>query len=390
MLGRVLPFVVLVSVAFGQVNTSSGSVSVTAGPSQTPPPDQVTFTVAIDSGLTLTLDDLLAALKGSGLGATNFVNVYYNQQVLEWTFQVAVPLSAMKAETGVLQGLQNSLKPLIVNYSVQGAQTSTQALVQSCSLSDLVSTARTQAKQLAMAANLPLGNLAAVATSVSTMIGPAAPTPYVVPACWLTATFGPGQTSPHTLTVSASRTVNIPPDQVVVAAYINTTVDGTVDDAVAALAGTGIRVSNLLNVSPLYLQAGNQWQFSLTVSFAKMNATLAALQKAQNGVSKTGPVTAVSFSVQGAQVSSDLAATQDCTKTALVADAQAHARRVAAAAGVSLNGIVAISDNGSPGVAYAAFANLNTVRTGDFSLVNSVLTSPQPGCSVTVQFGIGQ
>ena len=407
MLRRALPFLVLVSAAFGQINTTNNSVTVTAGPSQTVPPDQVTFSVTIESGLSLSFNDLIAALKGSGLSATNFVNVYSSQQysstsnrpftVLEWNFQVAAPLSGVKAETAVLKGLQTSLKPLTLTYSAQ-ALTSTQAQIQACALSDLVSGARTQAQQLATAANLVLGNVAAMATYISTRIGPTAPLPYVAPACSLTMTFGGGQTSQRTLTVSASRTVNVTPDQVALAAYVDTTVDGTVDDAVAALAGTGFTAANLLNVSPLYSQSGNEWLFSTTVPLAKITDSLAALQKAQNGVSGTaGVVTAFSFAVQGTQVSSDLAAAQDCTKTALVSDAQAYARRVAAAAGVALNGILAISDDGSQAVAGAFFAasTLNVVRTGDFSLVNPFLispfpVSPQPGCSVTVQFGIGQ
>jgi uncharacterized protein YggE len=312
--------------------------------------------------------------------------------VLEWNFQVVAPLSGVKAETAVLKGLQTSLKPLTLTYSAQ-AQTSTQAQIQACALSDLVSGARTQAQQLATAANLVLGNVAAMTTYLSTRIGPAAPLPYVAPACSLTMTFGGGQTSQRTLTVAASRTINVAPDQVALAAYVDTTVDGTLDDAVAALAGTGFTAANLLNVSPLYSQSGNEWLFSVTVPLAKITDSLAALQKVQNGVSgMAGVVTAVGFDVQGTQVSSDLAAAQDCTKTALISDAQAYARRVAAAAGVALNGILAISDNGSPAVAGAFFAasTLGVVRTGDFSLVNSIVTSPQPGCSVTVQFGIGQ
>jgi uncharacterized protein YggE len=395
------PLLVLVSAAFGQINTTN-SVTVTAGPRQTAtPPDQVIFTVTIEAGLSVTINDLITALKGTGLSATNFVNVYSSQQytpatnqpftALEWIFQVAVPLGGMKAETAVLKALQTSLKPLTLTYTLQ-AQTSTQALVQSCSLSDLVSTGHTQAQQLATAANLVLGNIAAIATYISTRIGPAAPLPYVAPACSLTMTFGLGQASQRTLTVSASRSVSVTPDQVVLGAYVDTAADGTVDDAIAALAGTGLTAANLINVNPLYSQSGNEWVFSVTVPLAKLTDSLAAFRKAQNGVSgSAGIVTAVSFAVLGTQVSSDLAAAQDCTKAALVSDAQAYARRVAAAAGVALNGILAINDGGAQtSGAFFALASLNTVRSGDFSLVSSVLTSPQPNCSVTVQFGFGQ
>ena len=85
-------------------------------------------------------------------------------------------------------------------------------------------------------------------------------------------------------------------------------------------------------------------------------------------------------------MSAELVASQDCTKTALVADAQAHARRVAAAAGVSLNGIVTISDGYAGSGTYSYIG----VVSNPFLSLNAVLVGPQPSCSVTVQFGIGQ
>jgi uncharacterized protein YggE len=384
MLRRALVFLSVVSLGFGQVTSSSTSVTVTSTLGQNLPPDQVVFGVTIETDLNTTLDGLMAALKGSPLTPATFASVSSRQlsasTLLDWEFQITVPLAGLKSETAVLKALQASLSPLSLTYSVQSVQTSRQALVQACALPDLVSDARTKAQQLAVGANLKLGSVAALTASVTTMIGPSATTPYVIPACSLTATFG--QVAAKTLTVYASRTVNVSPDQATVSASVSTPLDGTVDDAVAALAGTGVTSADLQYVNPLYGQNGIAWQFSWTVPFSKLNDEVAALQKAQ---SKSGTV---SFSLNGAQASAGLVAAQDCTSTALVTDAQAYARLVTAAAGVSLNGIVAVSDGNSNSRLgdFVVTANYNFLTVSGY--ISSILASPQGSCAAAVQFGI--
>jgi uncharacterized protein YggE len=393
MLRSCLAVLLLVTAALGQISSTSSSVTTTASVNQNLPPDQVTFVVTLESGFAITLDDLVAALKGTGLSATNFVGVNSSNQLnaaasggpaamLDWYFQIAVPFSGMKTETNLLTVFQANLaqarSPVKLAYSLGASQTSTQALVQSCSLSDLVSAARSQAKDLAAAANLKLGNVTAATTSVSTQIGPAAAAPYIVPACNLTMTFGLGQNAPNTITVSAMRSVNAPPDQATIIAYVDTPENGTLTDALAVLSGTGVTAANLSDVGKNYSQPGLEWRFSLQVPLSKLKDTLAAFQKAPG----------VWFSVQSTQMSVELLASQDCTKTALVADAQAHARRVAAAARVSLNGILTISDGYAGSGTYSYIGVFDPISSG--ASLNSLMISPQPSCSVTVQFGIGQ
>ena len=68
-----LPFFLLilsVPAAFGQLD--SNSVTVSATRSMTQQPDQVLFGVTVQSGLNTSLDDVVAALQGSGITAANF------------------------------------------------------------------------------------------------------------------------------------------------------------------------------------------------------------------------------------------------------------------------------------------------------------------------------
>lgn len=397
MISRLLLFVLSVSaIAFGQVSAPSGSVTVTATLGQNVQPDQTTFLITIQSPITTSLDDLMGALQGSGLTLASFSNVYSVQQyanngkpanlLLEWNFQLAVPLAGMKSEVAALLALVTSLgqgqTPLTLSYQAQGTQVSNQAQVQSCGFGDLFSAVVTKAQQIAGAANQKAGGVTALSSSVNTQIGPAATTPYVIPSCSLTAMFGPVPQTASSITVTASRTVNVPADLIVVAASVTTPAVSTVDDALAVLPGTGLAASNL---SSLYSPSPGilQWQFSLSVPFAKMKDTLAVFQKAASP--------AVSFAVQGPQVSSQLLAAQDCSYASLLNDAQAQARQVTAAARVALGGIVAIADNNYATPVY---------RLGDFSQLNAVydpltavittVPSQSLTCSLTVQFGISQ
>ena len=381
--------------AFGQIVTGSPSVTVTATLGQNVPPDQVSFTVTVQSSSAVALDDVLGALQGTGLSASNFssvssVNQYdfaYNpaNQGLIWSFQLAVPLANIKSQMAAFQSLAASLSqgqiPLNLSYTVSGPQVSAKAQVQSCTLADLVSSARSKAQQIAGAANRSAGSVAALSSSVSTMIGSSATTPYVIPACSLTATFGPPPPDGKSITVAASRTINVAPDTVTFVVYVNTQAGSSLDDALAQLAGLGLGAGNLQNVyvNSQVTPFTQQWQFSFSVPFSKMKDTNAALQKIASST--------VTFWVQGTQISSQLQAAQDCSYASLLADAQAQARQVTAAAGVALNDVISISDSGSSTAVPAS-------RLGDF--VGAVYTvvnpfySQSPTCSLVAKFGIGQ
>jgi uncharacterized protein YggE len=416
MIQRLLTFLFLAIAAFGQIETRPASITATATLPQTAPPDVVTFQVLLQSDFSVTAADINTALQGTMLAGATLSDVISNNiypkglpiPVLQWEFNMAVPVSAMKDEVTALQALHAQLSqgkiPLDVQYLVSGPQLSTQQQAQGCSLDDLFSAARAKAQQMASAANLKLGSVAALSTYLSTSIGPAAAAPYVVPACTLAVTFAVGQPAARTLTVGASRNVNVANDLVAIDARVDTAAGLALADAVAALPGTGVTAANFRNVygssqngfvSGSPDGSGLEWDFLISVPFSKMKETLAALQSLQQNAQGTkggkGPVYAISFSVAGTQPSPDLIAAQNCTNAALVSDAQAHARRVAAAAGVALGDIMSISDNSAPTAAQRIgdFTAIYAATTGLFSSsISSVLSYPQSGCYLSVQFGI--
>jgi hypothetical protein len=190
-----LPFFLLilsVPAAFAQLD--SNSVTVTATRSMSQQPDQVMFAVSVQSGLNTSLDDVVAALQGSGITAANFVGLSLSPSLLyvgmpvipstivappmQWVFSLPAPLTKIKDTIAMLTALQQSIAKqntgLMLSFNVQGTQVSTQAQQSHvCPTSDLLADATTQAQKLASAAGLSLGSVLAMAggTSVSGSVG---------------------------------------------------------------------------------------------------------------------------------------------------------------------------------------------------------------------------
>ena len=147
-------------------------------------PDQVLFGVYVGSSLTTSLDDVLAALKGSGITIANFSGVNTNgvlnvvpvppqtQPTLQWAFGLPVPFSQMKATVTSLTLLQQSIAQansgLTLSFQVQGTQVSA-ALQrsQSCNILELIAEATAQAQKLASAAGFVAGPILAMSSATS-------------------------------------------------------------------------------------------------------------------------------------------------------------------------------------------------------------------------------
>jgi hypothetical protein len=82
------------------------------------------------------------------------------------------------------------------------------------------------------------------------------------------------------------------------------------------------------------------------------------------------------------QVSQQLQQSQPCSQAALLADAQAQAKQVAAAGCVSAGPILSMIEGGG---AVGSFYYGSAVGTG-LPVISSVYTAPQATCSLTVQF----
>ena len=207
----ILAFMMSVSVAFAQVD--SNSITVTASRNAIPAsqPDQAIFSLHVISGLDTTLDDVLAALPGSGITIAYFqgLNSSYltsspgtQTPTIDWLFQFAVPLTKTKDTVTLLTGLQQAMAKtksgLSMTFYIQGTQTSVPPQ-QGCSLSDLLTDARSQAQKLADGAGLGVGNILAISSPAGSAALGFAQTPTLG-----SATTPPGAPSSCSLTVKFS------------------------------------------------------------------------------------------------------------------------------------------------------------------------------------------
>jgi uncharacterized protein YggE len=198
-----------------------------------------------------------------------------------------------------------------------------------------------------------------------------------------------GQVEANTVTVTASQSVNLQPDQVLFGVYVTASINASLDDVLAALKGSGITIADLSGVGngsviPFGILPGNpqptptiQWSFALGVPFAQMKATVTALTSLQQSIMQANSGFTLTFSVQGTQVSAGLQQSQTCSVAGLIADATAQAQKLASAAGLNLGSILAMSSGAS--------SPLYSVET--VGAIASQLTVPQ-SCALTVKFAV--
>jgi uncharacterized protein YggE len=198
-----------------------------------------------------------------------------------------------------------------------------------------------------------------------------------------------GRLETDTVTIQASRSVTLTPDQVSFYITVTAAPTSSLGQIVAALPGTGITASNLSNMyGAVDSQSSLQWSFTLAVPLTKINATIALLIALQQSMVKTNSGMSLTFQLQGAYVSSEAYQSQSCSAKDLVADAQAQAQKVAAAAGFAVGSIIAISDGSSSATAVYTFA----ARSGDFAFANSInptgfwFNTAAPSCTIEVKF----
>jgi uncharacterized protein YggE len=170
------------SLAFGQMDSSS--ITVTASRSMTLEPDQAVFAVVVTSSLTTGLDQVVAALQGTGITAANLVSV--NTVVfpsfaapsvmgLQWSFVLAVPLSMSKSTAASLAALEQKIVQdgLSLTFQLQGTSVSAQSeQAQQCPISDLLADATAQSKKLADAAQLSVGPVLAISVGQPVAVAP--------------------------------------------------------------------------------------------------------------------------------------------------------------------------------------------------------------------------
>lgn len=205
------------------------------------------------------------------------------------------------------------------------------------------------------------------------------------------------QLDSNSVTVTASRNTNLLPDQVVFGVLVDSGLNSSLDDILAALHGSGITAANFLGVSsapatvifsgpipgpiPVTETPMLQWSFSLAVPFSKMKDTAAALTSLQRTISQqNNSGLRLVFQVQGAQISPQLQQSQTCLLTDLIADARSQAQKLGDAAGLSVGSILAVS----------SFTTTTTPGPIPVNRFSSTSGTFLPGCSVTVKFALGR
>jgi len=400
-IGRVA-FLFLTSALLGFAQQiDSNSITVTVSRDLNLQADQVLVYASVTSDPDATLDDVLTALQGSGITSANFngvnsFSIYLGSHVqtkLSWRFSLPpVPLSKIKDAAATIAAAQQtfSQKKSSLELSIGfGGTRVSDAMREShpCSRSDLMADARVQAQKLADAGGLSLGPILNISGVTSSPAG----------GCSITVKFASpvsGQSDLNSLTVTASRSTSVQPDQMVFAINVTSTAISSLDEVLAALQGSGVSAANFSWVSGF----PPAWSFTLPVPFSKMKETTTALGVLKQKLSKSNPAFDLAFSVQGTQVSPQLQASQTCPIADLLADARTEAQRLAAASFHGLGQILAISRNShgsqpvSSGIAtyQPAVLSRNDSATSYFPAVQSVSVfssfAAVPSCSVAVKF----
>jgi hypothetical protein len=172
------------------------------------------------------------------------------------------------------------------------------------------------------------------------------------------------QLESHTLTISATRSIVLQPDQIVIGLSVSSTETTSLDQIVGALSGLGITSASLAGIGTNYMPPSFQWNFTLSVPLSSMTATIGSLSKLQQTIGQSDSGLTLTFMINGTQVSQQLQQSQTCSNADLVSDATAQAQKLAAAAGLTLGPIQRLSK------APLAQPTLAVAETGDFLIGN--------------------
>jgi hypothetical protein len=203
------------------------------------------------------------------------------------------------------------------------------------------------------------------------------------------ASFACAQLDSNSITVNASHSANLQPDQALFAVFVQSDANTSLDDVLAALQGSGITAANFAGVSsysPINwngttLPPTIQWTFSLPVSLTKTKDMVATLTALQQNIAQNNKSLKLSFSIQGTQVSQQLQQSQTCSIPDLLTDARTQAQTLAAAGGVTLGTILAMSSPTS---------SVATAARQDYPLNTGISSSSAfgPPCVLTVKFAV--
>jgi hypothetical protein len=191
------------------------------------------------------------------------------------------------------------------------------------------------------------------------------------------------------LTVAATRSIGLQPDQAVITISVPSGLDGSLEEILGIVADAGITEADFSDVTVMNEWFRStlrlRWDFNLSVPIAQLQDTISSLR----GLGLT-------YALRGVQVSQEKRASEQCPRADLIADATAQARKMALAAAVSLGPILSVADGGAVGGAVGAvLVPAIASRRGDFSVGVIAAFPPLPPsqpvvCSLVVKFGLGR
>ncbi len=194
---------------------------------------------------------------------------------------------------------------------------------------------------------------------------------YAVLVLLVSASLAFGQLDSNSVTVTASLSVNLQPDEAIFGVYVDSDLHAALSDVLAPLQGSGITVTNFSVVSTVQrydsrtgmpLPAMLEWAFRFPVALSKTKDTASLLAALQQNLVQKNKGLELSFNLQGTQVSDQLQQSHSCVISDLIAAARISAQRLANAAGLGVGAVLAM---------------LSQAGTA-------------PNCSLTVKFALGR
>ena len=152
----------LLSAAVASAQLDDNTITITATRQIMPQPDQIAFSVSVQTTLSASIDGALAEVSGTGITAADLTEVFSGTgDTLDWIFRLSAPLSQAGATAALLARAAQQSK-VITSIESLGTQVSQTAQAsQTCSQS-LVADAQKQAQTLASAAGFTVGTVLAV------------------------------------------------------------------------------------------------------------------------------------------------------------------------------------------------------------------------------------
>jgi len=202
-----------------------------------------------------------------------------------------------------------------------------------------------------------------------------------------------GQLESHTVSISASRSINLQPDQVLFGLSVSSSVTANLDQVVGALSGLGITSASLNNTfypTPTTLS----WNFSFTAPLSSLTTTIKSITQLEQTIAQNNVGLTLTFTVEGTQVSQQLRQAQSCSNSDLIADATSQGQKLAAAAGLTLGPIIKLTNAPTiegagivPNLAVGQYVVNGAYSVGAvFSNILVVTLASPVTCSLVVEF----